>query len=224
MTLPKFGWRGGLVALLPLMNASAMAAEWYQIEVIAIRYPAGDSGSWAAAEVLPDFTTATRLVPGSEEAEPDVLTPVGYRQLPESALKLAGAYQLLARDGALEPLFHAGWYQPAEGSRAVYLSTVSAAALPLPDAVTPAAEKPLLEGTVKLALGAAPFRLDSTFIVQTAQTPIVLTETRRLKLDELQYLDHPLVGFLVQVTALATTGDTEGGITPATDEAGALPD
>lgn len=210
-------------ALLLLLSSQTgvASAQWFQVEVIAFRYTQQVAESWAAARALPDFSTATRLAVSEERAD---LLARAYQQLPDHELKLAGAYKMLARSGNLQPLFHIGWRQGAQDSRAVFLTTT---ALSNPEGSTPAP----LEGTVRVKLAGEAFQLNSYFIMHEGDTPeggtpIALIESRRVTLDELHYLDHPLVGFLIQVSALATpeSDPTVPVESPATGDAGVLPD
>ena len=200
-------WRWGCCVLMTCQLKVASAA-WYQVEVIAFRYPQAEESSWSAAKTLPDLSTAVRLAPAEQAPEP--AAPLAYQALASHELKLAGAYQALARSGNLERLFHVGWRQRDEDSRAVFLSTADPAAEPV------TAPPAVLAGTVRISPGRSGFQLVSNFIVQQGETPIALAESRKIALGELHYLDHPLVGLLIQMTALDPAVDTNGDVLPST--------
>ena len=198
----------GLITLVAA--ASVSAAEWYQVEVMAFRYKVEENSAWSPAPAVPDFAGALRLVPAPEHSAPGV--PVAWQTLPAHELKLAGARQALARTGRVDPLFHTGWRQPAGEGRPVYLSS------PAETAVAGAAPRPFVEGAVRLTPAGRGFRLDSRFVAHTVEASILLGESRAMVTGDLHYLDHPLVGVIVQVTANEVPG--ENSHTPAT---GALP-
>ncbi len=200
-------WRWGCCLLMTCQLKVASAA-WYQVEVIAFRYAQAQESSWSAAKTLPDFSTAVRLAPAEQAPEP--APPLAYQALASHELKLAGAYQALARGGNLERLFHVGWRQRDEDSRAVFLSTAD------PTAEASVLGPALLEGSVRISPTNTGFQLTSNFLVQHGETPVALVESRKMAVGELHYLDHPLVGLLVQVTALEPAVDTNGDVLPST--------
>ncbi|MGD9601289.1 MAG: CsiV family protein [Gammaproteobacteria bacterium] len=209
---------GGLAMAAALWAYAAHAENWYQVEVIAFRYLAENSGAWAAAERLPDVAAATQLADGTDP--PDPLAPVAYRRLGAHELRLAGAYAALGRSGDLERLFHVGWHQPAGDTRAVYLpgdpsAPAAGAELPAP---------PVFAGTLRVGLGREPFTLDANFRLDLPDAQVAIGESRRIRLDELHYLDHPLAGLIVQVTALAGPESPIGEPIPPLPDADALPD
>ena len=199
-----------LIPLLVFACAAgpAAAAQWIQVEIIAFRYVQQETGSWSSAKTLPDFSTAVRLSPASATA---VAAPLAYQTLAAHELILAGAYQALARSGNLERLFHTGWRQREQDSRAVFLS--SAASTPA-EAVSLAPATGLLEGSVRISPASTGFQLASSFVVQEHETPIALVESRKMAVDELHYLDHPLVGLLIEVSVLTPAADADGSALP----------
>lgn len=219
----RIGWRCGtarrLVALvwgLAGWNALASAAgeSFVQVEVMAFRHRGAEVAGPAAIPEVPDFSTAFRLAPASTGEAARAPTPP-WQALGAHELKLAGANRALARSGAVDVLLHAGWRQPAAGGRAVHVEA--------PD-VTPGGsdstgQKPPFEGAVSLGRAGAQYRLGASFVARLPEADIVLREIRALKLDELHYLDHPLFGVLVEVTAWS---DPAAASTPAPSAAGTL--
>lgn len=208
--------------LVLVCAAGSAAAEWYQVEVIAFRYLQQEAGSWAAAKVLPDFSNAVRLTPASADT-----ADRAYQSLAGHELELAGAYQVLARSDRLQTLFHSGWRQRGEDGRAVFLSTTPSSEEAGNVESAPSMERPSLAGSVRVrpvATGQA-FQLGTSFVVQEGATPVALVESRKMVVDELHYLDHPLVGLLIQVSALApdTADGAAATLSPATDGAETAP-
>ena len=208
-----------LIPLLVFACAAgpAAAAQWVQVEIIAFRYVQQEAGSWSSAKTLPDFSTAVRLSPASTTTAAE---PLAYQTLAAHELRLAGAYQALARSGNLERLFHTGWRQ-REDSRAVFLSTTAS---PPAEAMSLAPATGLLEGSVRISPASTGFQLASSFVVQEGETPIALVESRKMVVDELHYLDHPLVGLLIQVSVLTPAADAAGSALPLSEVSSAPED
>lgn len=226
--------RVALAAALAVAGAVQAGPAWVQVEVIAFQYTQTGSETWAESSDLPVLDRATLLARPEADAEvPPPQTaaapPVAYRALAPHELKLAGAWKVLARAGHLRPLLHLGWHQPDTDSRDVRLRLPEEAngqAEPEAEAII----APALDGVLRVAPATEDaWRLTARCVTRAGETPVVFSETRRLTLDELHYLDHPLLGLLVQVTAVplpeapgeaadaAATADE--GISP-----GALPD
>lgn len=186
----------GLTALAAAGSVSA--AEWYQVEVMAFRYKVEENSAWSPAPALPDFAGALRLAPTPENAAPG--SPIAWQALPAHELKLAGARQALARTGRVGLLFHTGWRQRAGEGRPVYVSS------PVTPAAEGAASRPFVEGAVRLTPAGPGFRMDSRFVAHTVEASILLGESRAVVVGDLHYLDHPLVGVIVQVTAHEVSG------------------
>jgi hypothetical protein len=66
-------------------------------------------------------------------------------------------------------------------------------------ALGPSHRAPRVEGTVRLRTGRLLY-VDTDFVLYGEETPVRLTESRKVKLKELHYFDHPLYGVLLQVT------------------------
>lgn len=221
--------RSGIVLLfaaLAATGAARAAPAWVQVEVIAFAYTQADSETWAASPELPDLARASALQSAEPERDaPQPEVPVAYRALAPHELKLVGAYKLLARAAGMRPLLHLGWRQPGTDSRDVRLQAPMAVASD-PRAAMPA-PPPAVDGVLRVApANDDAWRLTAHCMTYAGDTPIAFSETRRLTLDELHYLDHPLFGLLVQVTAVPlpdASAGTADGIAPAGD-AGISPD
>jgi hypothetical protein len=177
----------------------ASAADWYQVEVLAFRYSVEENSAWSPAPALPDFSQALRLAPAPEDSAA-TSGPTAWQTLPAHELRLAGARQALVRTGRVDLLFHTGWRQRAGEGRPIYLaSQVEASG-------GGGAPRPFVEGAVNLTPAGPGFRLDSRFVAHTVEASILLGESRAMVEGDLHYLDHPLVGVILQVTAYAPPG------------------
>lgn len=196
---------GIALAVLCLLPSAVQAAEdWYQVEVIVFRYTHPETTEKFAdiSAALPDFSNALRLQAdaGLRDAADALASrdqPQAYRALSRGELGAAGVSQRLSRAGGYEVLLHAGWRQPGADARAVFLSSEPAGAAPLPGSVTP--HQTGVEGSVRVR-GHRPLVVDLDLVSYESGTPIRITASRNLKLRELTYIDHPLVGVLIQVS------------------------
>ena len=201
------------VALAGLLGwcsfTAAAEAQFVQVEVIAFRHRGAEVAGPAGVPEVPDFSTAFRLAPAAEGDAARAPSTV-WQTLGAHELKLAGANRALARSGTVDVLLHTGWRQSAAGGRPVYVGGVAIT----PGTADAAEPPPAFEGAVSLGRAGAQYRLGVSFVARLPETDIVLREIRALKLDELHYLDHPLFGVLVEVTAW--TDPASGGV-PAPD-------
>jgi len=189
----------------------ALAAD-YEIEVIVFRHVVADAGQWAASHPLPDFSTVRRL---ADDAGAEALPPPAFVRLPATMHRLAGAEKLLARAGAYEILSHVAWRQPDSAVVPVYLAD-SAPGVPnaAEDGLAPVG--PRAEGSVSLQVARPQLRVSTDFVVMAGQTPVRVEAVRNLRPGELHYLDHELLGILLQVTeVLAPIGEVPANVVPA---------
>ncbi|MGE0486092.1 MAG: CsiV family protein [Gammaproteobacteria bacterium] len=205
--------RAALCALLLLLASPAVWARWYQVEVVVFRHAGtlNSSGEmFPALASLPDYDSAMRLVTELPDLadEPGALpgaapVEVAFRPLPRAERRLAGAAARVA-SGDYELLLAAAWRQPSfgvAGARRVYLSDLDeggAAPIRLGPGGVPLARTPRVEGTVAIKV-ARLLHVEVDFVYDHDGTPVRLAETRRVKLRETHYFDHPLFGVLVQV-------------------------
>jgi len=187
-----------------LCAAPARAAD-YEIEVIVFRHVVADVGQWSASQPLPDFGAARRL---TEEAAAEArLPPQPFARLPATMHRLAGAEKLLARAGAYEVLAHAAWRQPDSVAAPVYVGDSAPAAPTAPDNGGLAPVRPRAEGSVTLQVAKPQLRILTDFVVLAGETPVHVRSTRNLRPGELHYLDHELLGILLQVTEVLPPAD-----------------
>lgn len=223
-----------LLGLLAGFAAASVQAEDYAVEVIVFRHLAPQAaGAWASDEGLPDFSAARRLTLAADDAAsvaataPDAAAPAPFTALPASELRLAGAEKLLAGSAAYEVVAHVAWRQPGDAEIAVYIGDPAFGANPTDGTPAPAAptasepggstalalpSRPRAEGTLRLQVALPEMRVQSDFVVLAGDTPVRVKATRNLKSGELHYLDHELLGVLLQVSSLAPASPAEADI------------
>ena len=196
--------------VLALGCAVPLLAADYEIEVIVFRHVVADAGQWAASHPLPDFSTARRL---ADDAGAEALPPPAFVRLPITMHRLAGAEKLLARAGTYEVLSHVAWRQPDSAVVPVHLID-SATGATESDGLAPAG--PRAEGSVMLQVARPQLRARTDFVVMAGEAPVRVQATRNLRPGELHYLDHELLGILLQVTeVLAPIGEVPADVAPA---------
>ncbi len=204
------------VLLLP----AAAAARWYQVEVVVFRHLEGLSAggeAWPELTDLPEFGRAMELIIDLPEMsdEPPPLTegleagptPIAFELLNKKDRKLNGVATRLRNSGAYEPLLFAAWRQPSFGvarAKRIYLSDVYLTRRgPIftesDSANGVSAMVPRAEGVIRVKVGRL-LHVDVDFLYYHEGSPVRLTETRKLKLREIHYFDHPLFGVILQVS------------------------
>jgi hypothetical protein len=223
-----------LLAMLLAFAVRSADARWYQVEVVVFEQPpsAADGGeAWPELVVRPDFGGATLLQdePSSESGAPGLASAVSaavpFALLEPAERRLAGVARRVD-GGGYRLLVATGWRQPGYGTaqpRRVYVSDgpgPAAVTLPLPEApvalpgaVLPATP-PRVEGTVAIKV-ARLLHVELDLVYDHEGVPVRLQETRRVKLRELHYFDHPLVGVIVQVTPYTLPEVAETGMVGA---------
>lgn len=209
-------------ALAALVSAAVLlwsppAAARYTVELIVFEHLGAArlrDELWAEDPGLPPFGEAIAPEAGASRA---------YRRLGPGGHRLKGVWRRLARSDGYRPLFHVAWRQPSLAKRRARPVRIRS-----PEAPEPAsggegrpAPRPAVDGTVLLysstflhldadllyyrggaqraTPGAAPFPGEDE-AGDGFPTVFRLTQSRRMRLDELHYLDHPLIGVLVRVT------------------------
>ena len=203
-----------LLGSLLLLSSNLAFAKWYQVEMVVFEHLAADtSGEFWKSDDAPDYSNAIKLV-----TDPD--GPNAFKMLPSRKHKLGGVNKVLKLSREYRPVHHVAWQQPeltASRAKKVHIKN--------PDAK--------INGTVNLRGGhLLHLDLDITYFVDLYTEAITsftdenvseegdilekdmeeiimsgtyaqMKETRRIKLNELHYFDHPLFGVVMRVTRLA---------------------
>ncbi len=196
-----------LLAGFILVFSSQVFAKWYQVEMIVFEHLIPDSSGelWNAGNV-PDYSNAIELVTGPDGSN-------AFKMLPSSRHKLGGVNKVLKLSSEYRPVYHVAWQQPEltkSRAKKVHIKNPEAR----------------INGTVNLRGGhLLHLDLDISYFIdlytesvtsfteegseEVVMEDIIMTgtyaqmkETRRIKLNELHYFDHPLFGVLMRVTRL----------------------
>jgi hypothetical protein len=204
-----------LLIALSFLSISAQAA--YQVEIIIFEHLFHD----AEGEVsqiglrIPDLSKTVQL---SADTGSGGNT---FRLLPSSMYKLSGVYSELRSSREYRPILHLAWQQPQlTPSRSKYVHVRKTDGAPQQEGFGDAYVK--LDGVVRIRssqflhadvdlfyfidavsesfIQASAGSLDAN---QIAAAFAELKETRRMKLNELHYFDHPVFGMLMRVSRLS---------------------
>lgn len=196
-----------LIALVLLAAAPVQAAEqWYEVELIVFRQqvPSGTDAELPPAIVTPP--AAEQVV--SLRRNAGAGTP--YAMLGGNQLQLGGVYQTLQKSNYYQPLLHIGWRQPAYGMKQAASVAIPADWQPWNDAVPPlyglvrVYRERFVHAAVDLRYrlpgAAAETATSGSDVAADGSVTYVHQQSRRIRnTGELHYLDHPVLGVLVQV-------------------------
>lgn len=190
---------------LSLLLVTPQARAAYQVEVVVFAHVAADSDGeqWVDEAGLPDQGGAALLATGAE-AGGITVTP-----LPATSQHLGGVVAALRKGGRYRTLFHSSWMHPEGGRvRGVFISRPAAGSAP-----GAAAE---ILGNVRLRVTRflhadvdLAYFAPTLATVGAAATHVRLQESRKIRLNEVHYFDHPLFGVLLQVSRVGGA-DEEG--------------
>ena len=164
-----------------------------------------------------------------EEIKEETDLPVPYALIPEEEYRLTKEAQRLRRTGGrLNPVVHLAWRQPVierEQAELLYVRAPAPTLTPSTDtsmtAEPSSTEPPKLEGTLRLsvsrylhvdidllrrepAIPTYPYletRPTNEFAIFGSQyNSYRMQDHRRMRSGELHYIDHPLMGVLIQIT------------------------
>lgn len=192
-----------IITLLALACASLpAAAAGYHVEVIVFAHlrHADDGEVSPAVGTYPDFSGSVEPAVEYDADNPFLLLTTGF-------YKLGGVYNQLRASGIYRPLVHMAWQQPAlTGDHALPVH-VSLSEMAADSAVMK------IDGAVRIR--AAQFlHADVDLLYFPDNLPALpptpgedqlagftrMKESRRMKLNELHYFDHPLFGMLLYVS------------------------
>ena len=207
-------------ALLP---AASWAEDLYRVEILIFTQPAESTDQIQHFESVPDLEldqavdfrqyfcfpaqSGTEFIRRflSEEEVAECLS--GYLRLNELRQPLVGERIRLEKSGQYQILYHAAWQQPVSQPDEAYpvrLTNGKAFSRASPDA-------PALDGSLRLSKERF-FQIDLELLYYypaPASNPdeepagsdgLLLQINRKLRSGDLNYIDHPLIGILAQVT------------------------
>lgn len=193
-----------LISGLLLLSSNLAFAKWYQVEMVVFEHLVADtSGEQWNSDATPDYSNAINLQTDSNSSN-------AFKMLPTSRHKLGGVNKVLKLSSQYRPVHHVAWQQPE-----LTKSRAKKVHIKNPEAK--------IDGTVNL-IGGHLLHLDvdmayfvdlltesnTSFTEEGASEDIAMRgtyaqmkETRRIKLNELHYFDHPLFGVVMRVTRLS---------------------
>lgn len=205
------------VLAMALAAMRAAPAADYEIEVIVFRHAGA-----GAEDRSPSGTLAVPPV-GQALAEPDPALPVpaAFSRLPPTMWRLSGAARRLSGSAAYEVLVHEAWRQPGEAHVPVRLAD----AMPVPDAPDSGSAgvpppQPRVEGSVLLAQAGPRLRVVTDFLVRVGEQAVRVQDARSVRTGDLNYLDHELLGILLQVTEVLPPAEASATEDSATGRVG----
>ncbi len=173
-----------LLVLLSLTNLPALAQTLYQVEVVLF----SQSGSPLYSAPMPDYRWADDAVWADRDNNADV------RPVSEPLLRMTSEASRLQQNGNTI-LLHQAWVQPADGSLQVALASGD----PL-DEVFPVQALVRLQRDRFIELDATFWRNHINRADRNLAASEHLRDQRRMRLDEVHYLDHQSIGALVRVS------------------------
>ncbi|MFB3100929.1 MAG: CsiV family protein [Gammaproteobacteria bacterium] len=202
-----------LLGSLLLLFSNLANAKWYQVEMVVFEHLAADTSGefWNTGDV-PDYSRAIELVTDANGSN-------AFRMLPSSRYKLGGVNKVLKLSSGYRPVYHVAWQQPEltksrakkvhiknpeakingtvnlRGGHLLHLDLDISYFVDLfTESVTSFTEEDVFEE------GASTDKVREEIIM--SGTYAQMKETRRIKLNELHYFDHPLFGVIMRVTRL----------------------
>jgi hypothetical protein len=198
-----------LIGLLVLFPNCLLAAEkdedsappWYEFEVLIFQRLDQGAGS---TELWPMQTTELDLqnvIPFNRKGKATLIEgkPIAYRPLPAEERRLASIWSRFRNSRNYRPLYHVAWRQQVvnpDDAKALYIS------LPPEDGQPAGLLNPAkLEGSIKMGVKrylhiAADLQLRQYRDGQLVNYPLKIQ--RRMRSGKLHYIDHPVLGILVQ--------------------------
>ena len=207
-----------LILFLIFLSAPCAYAGWYQVEAVVFDRLSTDASDelWIKDPGLPNQRNSIELITDVSQSD----NPVPYQVLPKNKYRMHGAYQALKLSKTYRPLIHISWQQPSGGEtrpvRVVKLrddgpESGGEAALSVPEAIIDGFVRvrsaQLLHVNIDLAYyprhsPALPTTDDNDRRFKREIEYVRLHETRKIKLNELHYFDHPMFGVILQVRRL----------------------
>ena len=209
-----------LLGSLLLLFSNLAYAKWYQVEMVVFEHLVADnSGELWSIDGVPDYSASVELVTEADESN-------AFKMLPASRYKLGGVNKNLKLSSDYRPVHHVAWQQPEltksrakkvhiknpeakingtvnlRGGHLLHLDVDMSYFVDLyTEAVTSFTEENIsIAGGDIEKIDVEEIEVDEEIIM--SGTYAQMKETRRIKLNELHYFDHPLFGVIMRVTRL----------------------
>ncbi len=188
--------------LIFLFNNSAFAANWYRVELLLFEHLDSNTGGevWDTNRELPDLERSIELidaVPGDEEGL------IAFQKLASSQKQLSGVFTALKVSRQYRPILHTAWQQPGmrgRNARRVRITAGDEFQTKVDGSVRIRSSQ-YLHVDVDLVYFINAFAdLDANTETMSQFTRLI--ETRKIKLNEMHYFDHPLFGVVLRVGRL----------------------
>ncbi len=204
-----------LLGSLLLLFSTLVYAKWYQVEMVVFEHLATDtSGEMWNSDDVPDYRNTIELVTDASGSN-------AFKMLPSSRYKLGGVNKVLKLSSGYRPVYHVAWQQPElrksrakkvhiknpdakingtvnlRGGHLLHLDLDISYFVDLyTESVTSFTEE-----NISIA-GEDVEETEADEEIIMSGTYAQMKETRRIKLNELHYFDHPLFGVIMRVTRL----------------------
>jgi len=204
-----------LLGAFLLLFSNLVYAKWYQVEMVVFEHLTADtSGELWNSDDAPDY-------PGTIELVTDAGGSNAFKMLPSSRYKLGGVNKALKLSSGYRPVYHVAWQQPEltksrakkvhiKNPKAKINGTVNLRGGHLlhldlnisyfVDLYTESITSFTEENISVAGEDVEETEADEEIIM--SGTYAQMKETRRIKLNELHYFDHPLFGVIMRVTRL----------------------
>ncbi len=204
-----------------LLFSNLAFAKWYQVEMVVFEHlTVDDSGEFWNTGDVQDYSRAVELVTDTD-------APNAFKMLPSSSYELGGINKVLRLSRGYRPVHHVAWQQPEltkSRAKKVHIKNPEAKIngtvnlrgghllhLDLDityfvdlfiESVTSFTEESIYvaDEDIEVMEDLEEIQADEEIIM--TGTFAQMKETRRIKLNELHYFDHPLFGVIMRVTRL----------------------
>jgi len=205
-----------LLGSLLLLFSNLAYAKWYQVEMVVFEHLTADtSGELWNSDDVPEYRNTIELVTDASGSN-------AFKMLPPSRYKLGGVNKVLKLSSGYRPVYHVAWQQPEltrsrakkvhiKNSEAKINGTVNLRGGHLlhldldisyfVDLLTESVTSFTEENISVAGEDVEEIGVDEEIIM--SGTYAQMKETRRIKLNELHYFDHPLFGVIMRVTRLS---------------------
>ena len=205
-----------LLGTFLLLFSNLAYAKWYQVEMIVFEHLIADtSGEFWNTDDVPEYRNTIKLVTDTGGSN-------AFKMLPSSRYKLGGVNRVLKLSSGYRPVYHVAWQQPEltkSKAKKVHIKNPDAKIngtvnlrgghllhldLDISYFVDLSTESVISfteENISAAGEEVEDIEVDEEIIM--SGTSAQMKETRRIKLNELHYFDHPLFGVIMRVTRLA---------------------